>query len=224
MDVWWGVRVQVAATETGGVTDVELFASTFEDPRPYWSVAAEGTDCATRMRKVHKREGLKPKPRDNLWSPDDWRCNLKKDGFHQIRPYCSADSTSHLGTCQDGKAVRSFTVRSQDWKQEFQRPYRNPGPVMPSEPQLSHLENEYNNDLRLSEHSVRLQRLWSVLRSWIRDRAVSLRCLVSNEHYTSCRMEHFWTGQLLQSLKCKNYHRQETRHRHLKVKSSIVVR
>lgn len=31
-------------------------------------------------------------------------------------------------------------------------------------------------------------------------------------------MEHFWTGQLLQSLKRKNYHMQETRHRHLKEK------
>lgn len=66
-----GVRVQVAVTEIGGVTDVELFASTFEDPRPYWSVVAEGTDCAIRMRKVHKQEGLKPKPRDNLRSPHD---------------------------------------------------------------------------------------------------------------------------------------------------------
>lgn len=31
-------------------------------------------------------------------------------------------------------------------------------------------------------------------------------------------MEYFWTVQLLQSLKCKNYHMQKTRHRHLKEK------
>lgn len=31
-------------------------------------------------------------------------------------------------------------------------------------------------------------------------------------------MEHFWTAQLLQSLKCKNYHMRETRHRHHKEK------
>ena len=155
-----------------------------------------------------QQEGLKPKPSDNLWAPADWCCNLKKDRFHRVRPYCSTNSMSHLETCQDGNTARSFTVRSQDWKEGFQRPYHSPSPVMPSKPQLSHLENEYSSNLRSSEHAVRLQRLWSVLRSWIRDRAVSLRCLVTNEHYTSCRMEHFWTGQLLQSLKCKNYHMQ----------------
>lgn len=109
-------------------------------------------------------------------------------------------------------------MRLQDWKQEFQGPHHSPGPAITSEPQLSYLENQYKSDLHLSEHTVRLQCLWSVLRFWIRDRAVSWCCLASNEHYISCRMEYFWTVQLLQSLKCKNYHMQKTRHRHLKEK------
>lgn len=172
---------------------------------------------------VHKWEGLKPKSSENLWSSADQHCNLKKVRFHQIRPYCSIDSTSRLATCQDGNTARGFVVKSREWKQEFQGPHHSPRPDMPFKPQLSHSENEYSSNLHLSEHAVRLQCLWSVLRSWIKDRAVSLHCLVSNENYTSCRMEYFWTGQLLQSLKCKNYHMQETRHRHLKAKISLVV-
>lgn len=109
-------------------------------------------------------------------------------------------------------------VRLQDCKQEFQGPHHSPGPVITSEPQLNYLENQCKSDLHLSEHTVRLQCLWSVLRFWIRDRAVSWCCLASNDHYISCRMEHFWTGQLLQPFECKNYHMRETRHRHLKEK------
>lgn len=57
----------------------------------------------TWRSKVHKWERLKPKPSENLWSLADWCCNLKKDGFHQIRPY---PTTSHLVTCQDRYAVQ----------------------------------------------------------------------------------------------------------------------
>lgn len=174
------------------------------------------------MSKAHKR-GLKSKSGEKLGSPADPCCNLKKDGFHWIIPYCSTNSTSRLGTCQDDNAAHSFTVKSQEWKQEFQGPHHSPRPVALSEPRLSHLENEYSSNLCSSEHVVRLQCLWSVLRSQIRDRALSLHCLESNKHYISCRMEHFWTWWLLQSLKCKNYHMQETRRRRLKVKISLVV-
>lgn len=142
----------------------------------------------------------------------------EKDRCHRIGPSWFTGSMSHWRTGQDSKSARRIMVRLQDWKQEFQRPHHSPGPVIASEPQNSYLENQDKSDLHLSEHAVRFQCLWNVLRFWIRDRVVSWCCLASNEHYTSCRMEHFWTEQLLLSLKCKNYHMQETRHRHLKEK------
>lgn len=125
---------------------------------------------------------------------------------------------SHWRTGQVSKTACTLMVRLQDCKQEFQGPHHSPGPVITSEPQLSYLENQCKSDLHLSEHTVRLQCLWSTLRFWIRDRVVSWCCLASNNHYIPCRMEHFWTGQLLQPFKCKNYHMRETRHRHLKEK------